>query len=302
MKLKTLTYLSILSSLVMMLGACSSKDDPQGENEAAKVQFNINFKYDRNMTASDQFSSEVSSVAVWAFDKNGKLAWSHSENLDTKATAKDFSLPVTLPVGEYDFVAWCGLPSDMPLLSSNNPNSLSQLSLTLPIVTNKCSVQLPAVFNATATNVVIKEDGDNNLTLNLTQATKRIKVSLQSTSEVLDPSDFDIRITGAPNLLEWNMTPKSTSTFEYIPYSVLNGDEVEEVFLLSTIQAYFSTLCFSEDSNATLVITRKSDNKETKIPLVSYFLQNKPVEADEYSSLEYLERQNIFFIPIFIDK
>ncbi|MBD5387642.1 FimB/Mfa2 family fimbrial subunit [bacterium] len=309
MKNINLICLSILSSLMLNLTSCSSQDEPllkimQEETVTVRADlnfhFDIDFKYDKNLNREEAFAKEVSSVAVWAFDKSGKLVWSHYVNLDN-ATSEDFTLPVKIAVGEYDFVAWCGLTPDLPLLSSALPTSLSQLSLTLPIVSNECNIQLPETYNAVASNVMIRENGANSLTLNLTKVTKHIKILLESTKSEIIPNDIDIRITDAPNTLEWDMTPKTTSAFKYTPYSIRNGNIETDLFTLSVLQADFSTLRLTDYSTAKLFITRKSDNKEIMIPLVDHFLKQVPMFSGRYTPQEYLDRRSNYSITISID-
>ena len=294
----------MLTAFVIMLSACSSKDDSQPE---VKGTIYLNFKYDNNMAGVDEFAKEVSSVAVWAFNKSGKLIWSHSENLGT-ATAEDFSLSADLPIGEYDFVTWCGLNSEIPLLPTSAPNSISNLSLTLPIVANQCNTNLPPIFNAYAQNIKITEEKSSTLTFNLTRVTKELRVMLQIFGEKIEAEDLDFSIINAPNALEWDMTLKSTAKFDYAPYNVTDGSismetsTSEEEEYNSCVIADFSTLCFDEDRAPSLIVKRNSDGKTIiNISLVAYILQAKSFEDGSLSDQEYLNRQSNYTLPFFID-
>lgn len=256
MKSRIPFYLILLTSLAFTLSACSSSED-NPKDDTVKANCTISFKYDKNMIGVDEFAKEVSSVAVWAFDKSGKLTWSHTENAQ-EAFSNDFSVEATLPVGEYDFVTWCGLTSDMPLLPTLTPSSISQLTLSLPIASNVCDAELPAIFNASAQNVKIDEDVDNKLALSLTKVTKDLSIMLQDMNRGLNAEDFDIRITDCTNSMEGNLTPKTTASFDYLPYSVEGGSVDDGADMtLSVLTASFSTLRFTTDSKATLVITKK---------------------------------------------
>ncbi|MDE6409597.1 MAG: FimB/Mfa2 family fimbrial subunit [Muribaculaceae bacterium] len=298
MKSKISFYLILLTSLAFTMSACSSDDDPK--DDTVKANCSISFCYDLNMLNSDEFAKEVSSVAVWAFDKNGKLAWSHTENAQN-AFSNDFSVEATLPVGEYDFVTWCGLTSDMPLIPTLTPSSISQLTLSLPIESNVCNAELPAIFNASAQNVKINEDVDNKLALSLTKVTKDVSVMIQDTNGEINPEDFDIRIADSTNSLEWNLTPKTTASFDYLPYSIEAGNIDDGADMtLSVLIARFSTFRYTADSKATLVITQNSD-EVVRIPVVELILENKPNEAKDWSDQEYLDRKSDYRFMFFLN-
>lgn len=299
MKSRIPFYLILLTSLAFTLSACSSSED-NPKDDTVKANCTISFKYDKNMIGVDEFAKEVSSVAVWAFDKSGKLTWSHAENAQ-KAFSNDFSVEATLPVGEYDFVTWCGLTSDMPLLPTLTPSSISQLTLSLPIASNVCDAELPAIFNASAQNVKINEDVDNKLALSLTKVTKDLSIMLQDMNRGVNAEDFDIRITDCTNSMEWNLTPKTTASFDYLPYSV-EGESADDGadMTVSVLIASFSTLSFTTDSKATLVITKNND-EVLRIPVVEYILTAKPYEADEWSDQEYLDNQSYYRLMFFLN-
>ncbi|MBD5190199.1 MAG: FimB/Mfa2 family fimbrial subunit [Bacteroidales bacterium] len=302
MRIKAFTY-SIFGAVAVMLSSCSSKDEPQ---PVATGTINLSFKYDNNMTGDDWFAKEISSVAVWAFDKNGKIVWSHSEKID-QSTAEDFSITANIPVGEYNFVTWCGLTSEMPMLPTLSPSSISQLNLSIPIADDECKAKLPAIFNGNARDITISEDESNDLTFNLTRVTKDLRIIIQGVGVHVNSDELDFAITNAPNTLEWDMTLKSTAKFEYLPYNVESSiDETAAPGLetpdYSIVIADFSTLCFDEDRAPTLIIKRRSDGRTIlNISLVSCFLQAKPFEADSWSNQEYLDRKNDYTLAFFFD-
>ncbi|MDE6409598.1 MAG: FimB/Mfa2 family fimbrial subunit [Muribaculaceae bacterium] len=303
MKMKFFKHLAYLACLFTILPGCSSKENDEPNDDSKKEECTIRFRYDLNMLQVDAFSSSVSSVALWAFDKNGKLVWSHSESLD-KATSENYEVKAKLPAGEYDFVTWCGLTSNLQLLPTLTPNSISQLSLNLPIAGNECKVKLPDIFNGSVTNFTVSEDNNrNSITLNLTQATKDVRVIIQSMKTHINANDFDITITDAPNSLEWNLTPISNSSFTYRPYNLEMGStEINDSFV-SVVIADFSTLRFVTNSQAILNISRKSDNQlMTRTLLVPHLLEGKSYEAGNMTDQEYLDRQNSYRLMLIYDK
>jgi len=63
-----------LGSAVVSCDSILDEDDVD-----CSVEYRVKFKYDYNMKYADAFSREVSSVALYAFDDNGKLVYQKTE-------------------------------------------------------------------------------------------------------------------------------------------------------------------------------------------------------------------------------
>lgn len=303
MKLKKLYLFSLIALLFGCLTSCSNNDEPKDENKTPNCS--IKFKLDQNMINADEFTSQVSTVAVWAFNKAGDMVWSKTETAE-KTFAKDYAMQAYLPEGEYDIVTWCGKTTDFFKLLPASLSSLSQLSLSLPLVDNNgtkvCNSELPVTFNGREKFTVTENPEQNSVTLSLLQATKNIRLNLQGKQTGINADDFDIYITDAANTLEWNLTPKSTESFEYLPYDVQTGN-IMDGGTMSVVVADFTTLCLNTDSKATLVIkSKKTDNVVKSIPLVNYLLLSKEYETPDCSDQEYLDRQSHYHITLFVDQ
>ena len=85
-----------LGSAVVSCDSILDEDDVD-----CSVEYRVKFKYDYNMKYADAFSREVSSVALYAFDDNGKLVYQkteageclHSKNFNVKWTASILAQP-----------------------------------------------------------------------------------------------------------------------------------------------------------------------------------------------------------------
>ena len=93
------------------------------------VEYRVKFKYDYNMKYADAFSREVSSVALYAFDDNGKLVYQKTEAGDALA-ADGYSMVVDMEPGDYHLITWAGLSDEasfsVPLITQG-VSSLEEL-------------------------------------------------------------------------------------------------------------------------------------------------------------------------------
>ncbi|MBR5478056.1 MAG: FimB/Mfa2 family fimbrial subunit, partial [Bacteroidaceae bacterium] len=97
----------LLSLFAVMFTSCDDSFVYDDEGDCS-VHYRIKFKYDRNMKFADAFSTEVTSVALYAFDKSGILVYQGAESGTALADA-GYALPVELQPGEYELLAWCGV-------------------------------------------------------------------------------------------------------------------------------------------------------------------------------------------------
>ena len=84
-----------LGSAVVSCDSILDEDDVD-----CSVEYRVKFKYDYNMKYADAFSREVSSVALYAFDDNGKLVYQKTEAGDVLA-ADGYSMAVDMEPGDY---------------------------------------------------------------------------------------------------------------------------------------------------------------------------------------------------------
>ncbi|MDE6297033.1 MAG: FimB/Mfa2 family fimbrial subunit [Muribaculaceae bacterium] len=314
MKIKKLYVISLIGILFGCLTSCSNNDEPKEENktpyydnEEPKEENKtpnclLGFKFEQNMINANEFTSQVSTVAVWAFNKAGDLVWSKTESAD-KTFSKDYAMPAYLPEGEYDIVTWCGKTTDFFKLLPASLSSLSQLSLSLPLVdkdgTKVCNTELPVTFNGHKEFTVTDNPEQNSITLDLFQATKSIRLNLQGNQNEINAEDFDFYITDTANILEWNLNSKSSQSFEYRPYEIKSESSIGGESI-TIIVADFTTLCFNAESKATLHISNKNTGELINMPLVPHLLQAKPYEAADWSDKEYLDRKSKYNVMFFV--
>ena len=113
-----------LGSAVVSCDSILDEDDVD-----CSVEYRVKFKYDYNMKYADAFSREVSSVALYAFDDNGKLVYQKTEAGDVLA-ADGYSMAVDMEPGDYHLITWAGLSDEasfsVPLITQG-VSSLEEL-------------------------------------------------------------------------------------------------------------------------------------------------------------------------------
>ena len=113
-----------LGSAVVSCDSILDEDDVD-----CSVEYRVKFKYDYNMKYADAFSREVSSVALYAFDDNGKLVYQKTEAGDVLAV-DGYSMAVDMEPGDYHLITWAGLSDEasfsVPLITQG-VSSLEEL-------------------------------------------------------------------------------------------------------------------------------------------------------------------------------
>lgn len=314
-----------LLSVSVLLGLFTAGCDSQIYDylEPCHSNYHLKFRYDYNMKYADAFPSEVNSVAVWAFDESGRLAWKHKESGEVLAAA-GYRVDVPLPPGTYDFVTWCGLSSDSPfVVDSEDPVAISELGMTLSLSeisragenTKVSDQSLSGLYHDIKKGVEISdnpdEESDNEIGFSLINDTNYFKILLQNLDGAeMKKGDFSFRITGGNNRLEHDNAPGQGEDFHYIPWSVTSAettlmeDESTEgtITSVSSVLAELHTTRLMADGSYRLVVHRNTDGKDIiNIPLVDYLLLVKG-NYRKMSDQEYLDRQDEHTMIFFIDK
>jgi len=307
--------------LTMQAGGCDSQ--VYDDLDPCRTNYHLTFRYDYNMKYADAFPSEVKSVAVWAFDSNGKLVWRHTESGEA---LKSGSYRVDLPLapGKYDFVTWCGLSDDSPFkIGSAEPASMADLYTTLTLTdATKADDAVPVsakpftgLYNAVKRGVEITHnpavETDNEIEFSLVKDTNYIKVLLQNLDgTAMKEEDFSFYITADNARIEYDNIVTKGDAFRYEPWkttlgeTALEGGKTESgtVTSVSGIMAEMHTSRLTEDSGSLLVVHRNSDGKDiVRIPLVDYLLLVKG-NYHVMGNQEYLDRQDEYSLTFFIDK
>lgn len=311
-----LAFTTSLAAALLAVVGCSLVHEDLPECPA---QLSVSFVYDYNLDFSDAFSKQVESVNVWAFDKNGALAWSGSASGD--ALKQDgFKIDTPLGEGTYDFVSWCGLLDNGDFdLQTYTPASKEELEVKLRTVAgtygaNVSKSHFHRLFNGSALGVDYRIDPMNpsitTAEVKLMKDTKDIRVMLMHLdgSPLANP-DFSATITYADSWYAWNNDLiAGCPTVTYEPWNVKYGQTTRpgkpkpgEADTAAALLFEFSTGRLMAGGDAILTIHRNWDDRDiVSIRLIDFLLMVRG-HYDISDDQEYLDRQDDYSLVFFLD-
>jgi hypothetical protein len=258
----------------MTIGFMASCDSVLDFNQGdCSYSYKVKFKYDYNMKYADAFHSLVSTVTLYAFDENGKLAFQNTNSGDALKD-QNYAMSLNVDPGKYHLVTWAGLDNQsfaVPVLSlgSSTIDNLTvktrRVKNTSRSVTsygevgdNLVSNELSPLWHGeiSSTDVVLSRSRDTILTVPLIKNTNTIRVVIvqaatqeqmaKSTSRAISKSSFDYKLSDNNGFMNYDNTLLADSMLTYVPYltadSVIAGasassDKVHEVLASITGRA-----------------------------------------------------------------
>ena len=311
----------MLATLLIALSFSSCKDSFIYEGEGdCNVYYNISFKYDYNMKFADAFAKEVNSVALFVFDTNNTLVKSVIVD-DESVKNANFSIPLELPAGRYELLAWAGL---------KNTNSFKLLADAKVGVTKRQELQVKMNRKAVNGEAVVDEDlsalfhgmmsldfpanpGTYNATMSLMKNTNSIRIMLQQMSDGIVAEQFRYEITADNGLLDWNNDVIADGMLTYEPWCVLTGtadvapdygtSSVTRADEVSVAVAEFTVNRMIDGQSPILTIYNvEDDTKVLSIPVADYALLVKGNYNAQMPNQEYLDRQDEYNMTFFLDE
>ncbi len=316
------TVMTIVGTL--LLAACDSAIyDYEGD---CSVTYRLRFRYDMNMAFADAFAHEVTSVSVYAFNPEGVLVWQKSEKGDI-LKAGSYAMPLELPAGSYDLIAWCGLSND----------GVRAESFTVPEMTVGASrkEQLTCALNRKHTAEgqaytdedlyrlyhgalsvdLLDEDspeavpGIYELTMPLVKNTNRVRIILQQLSgEDVNPDDFTFCIEEENGWMNYDNSLLPDEPVIYRQWQTQTGeagvgtDAVKSA--VTQVKVAIADLTVGRmmaDRRMMLTIAKsRSGEVLVRIPLTDYALLVKDNYETVMTNQEYLDRQDQFTLTFFL--
>lgn len=304
------------------------------EEGVCVVNYRLRFVYDMNLKWADAFPSEVHSVHLYAFDRNGVFVKEFTAN-GADVDSEDYRMQLELEPGHYSLVAWCGMEDE----------GISEKSFTVPVpvagqtrieeVTSSLNVKsdsesahysdtmlrflyhgimdvdLPQVFH-----------GDYEYTMHLTKNTNHIRIVLQQLSaEDLIPEEFEFRIEEANGVMGHDNSMQSTDVINYRPWNVWSAeagmvtDDTRsrvELEYADALIADLSTSRLMADHKEDMMLTITTKDKVTgnvkvvaQVPLLQYALMSKEYYEMAYghkmTEQEFLDREDEYLFTFFLD-
>lgn len=330
-----ITYIVVAIMSLFAMSALTSCDDSFFENEGdCEVSHKIRFVYDMNLKWADAFPSEVNSVNLYVFDSNGRFVKEYTGRGEA-VNQPDYTITLDLPVGDYKFLAWCGLDNNTDKESFTVPEpvvgvtTLEEMSCALN--TQKISVysrsdsQEPIYSNERIyfmyhgyleASLEDNHDGAEYIyTINLTKDTNHFRIILQElTGADLDPDDYALTIEDTNSVMNWDNSLGRDDLITYEPWSqevteagvgkLISGNELTYVKGLVADMSS-SRLMASHKSSTMLTITnRKSGELIARVPVLEYALLSKKYYESAYghqmTDQEFLDREDEYVMTFFL--
>ena len=297
-----------LGSAVVSCDSILDEDDVD-----CSVEYRVKFKYDYNMKYADAFSREVSSVALYAFDDNGKLVYQKTEAGDVLA-ADGYSMAVDMEPGDYHLITWAGLSNEasfsVPLITQG-VSSLEELQCKMDRIYSRAadgsavvSSKLSSLWHGEVTKQSFTRAATRQVvTVPLVKNTNTIRVILQQMDGVtVDVDKFEFTITDDNGLMNYDNKLISDETLTYYPYYRAQGAAAAEDDNISVAIAQITVGRLVEENNPKLTITNTETGETVlSIPLVKYLLLTE-AEGHDMTNQEYLDRQDEYNMTFFLDE
>lgn len=310
--------------LAMTLGSavvsCDSILDE--EDVDCSVEYRVKFKYDYNMKYADAFANEVSSVTLYAFDDNGKLAFQKTEEGDL-LKSKDYYMTLDVDPGDYRLITWAGRLDEeasfsVPLLTEG-VSTYEELKCRMDRAYSRAadgSAYIDTELTALWHGEVPKQNFASRAALiqtaevSLVKNTNKIRVILQQMEGTdINVENFEFTITDDNGYMNYDNMLLDDELLTYYPYyhadgSTAYGDdiEVEEGDGISVAIAQLTVGRLVADQNPVLRITNRETGEEVlKVRLIP-LLSLTEAEGHDMSLQEYLDRQDEYSLVFFLDE
>ena len=307
-------------TMLLLLGASLGSCNVLTEEEQDCAVY-VRFKYDMNMKFADAFQNAVNSVPLYAFDKNGVLAFQKTEEGDL---LKQDGYRMRLDgishsdKAEYDFITWAGEPDNesfiIPLLTvgkSTKDDLYCQLKRAEGGIVND---DLEALFHGQANDLNFGRAATSmmdDVVVPLVKNTNNIRIVLQHLSgKPVDVENFNFTITDENGLMKYDNSLMEDEVLTYQAWRTDDGkaglgDQVENVEGVTEINVAIAELTVARlmtTERPILTITNAEGKKVLSIPLVDYALLVKGYYNRDMSDQEYLDRQDEYALTFFLDE
>ena len=301
-RLARIPGMKIWSMLILfgsMLGSCEVLSE---EEEDCAVY--VRFRYDMNMEFTDAFQHAVNSVTLYAFDKNGVLAFQKTEEGEL---LKEDGYRMRLEQishterADYDFITWAGEPDNesfsIPVLSvgkHTKEDLICQLNRAGDGVVND---NLDNLFHGQVNGLSFGGRAAQpgvDVVVPLVKNTNNIRIVLQEVSgEPLSASDFNFAITDKNGKMNYDNTLMEDEQLTYKEWYKGNGQ--------AGMDEELTTARLMADMDPILTITKAETGEQVlSIPLVDCALLYKREKYRDMPNQEYLDREDEYNFTFFL--
>ena len=319
-RLARIPGLKIWIMLLLMAGTLSSCNVLDEEYEDCAVY--VRFKYDMNMEFTDAFAHAVNSVTLYAFDKDGVLAYQKTEEGEL---LKQDSYRMRLDgishsdKAEYDFITWAGDADRdesfvIPMLTvgqSTKEDLIYQLKRAGGGIVNG---DLKELFHGQVENLNFGRAAASKMeevVLPLTKNTNSIRIILQQVSgKPISVNDFRFTITDKNGKMNFDNSIMEDEMLTYEAWHTGDGNvelengqvQQEGVTSINVAIAELSTVRLMADLEPVLTITNLEGEQVLSIPLVDCALLYKREKYSDMPNQEFLDREDEYNFTFFLDE
>lgn len=321
----------MLLLLASALTSCKGMWDDEGQD--CTTYKRIRFTYDWNMLYADAFAHEVKTLTLYAFNTDGSLAWSRTE--DAASVAATGYLDVSdAPSGVYTFQVWAEGEQrnantyvfGQPLGGTNARQGLTAALAESAAPARDADGQTAVAHDLTplyygqsglygteqsADFTDMPLGGVRETTINLMKDTENFRIVLQDQNgETLDPAEFHFYITDDNGFMNAdNYVVATGDTLRYEAWSLTNAEagvtsgEGSTTTGVSALVSEFTTNRLVAGHNMRLHVKRTNEEKEIiNIPLIDLCYLVKGNYNRDMTNQEYLDRQDTWNFVFFLSQ
>ncbi|MBO6169257.1 MAG: FimB/Mfa2 family fimbrial subunit [Bacteroidales bacterium] len=273
----------------------------------------VRFSYTYNVKEADAFPSEVKEVELYIFDSDGRFVEKYHESPD-KGFPDGYTMTLpSLAGGEYTFVA---LGRNRKVLSQDGEfefaplmpgkSGIEDLTMQLKTTNDISEKDFASIYDGVAKKTM--KSGSQYIDISLNKLTNRLRLLIlpYDGSDILSEDDFDFSITSSAVNFDYKGDMIRPVPTLFLPYysSSHSSDIMPEGQTSSFVLADFQLSRLIVEDKPTLVVSSKDGGKEIARVNLAWLLSLQGIAEHraEWSSQEYLDRQDAYNITFFIDK
>lgn len=314
----------LLAAIAFAAVSCDSTIyDDEGD---CSVHYRVGFRYTKNMLGADAFASQVVSVHLYVFDKQGRLV---AERIVDRQPSEenDFFIEVDVRPGRYDLLAWCEGESSIEGASSfvigggQTPSAIGDLGAVLPLQGDMprqySDRDITPLYHGMAADVDFSDTyGTVDIApVYLTRDTKHLSVLLQNMDgSPVGLDEFSFAVEAANNEMDYRNRVISETVFDYRPWSTeltsasFDENDRQTQRACTRVQTEANGLLAELTTGRLMagrtprLVVRNSDGEDViRINLIRYLLMVKGKYHNADSDQEYLDRCDDYTMMFFIE-
>lgn len=299
---RLLKYIQFSCLSFMLIGTSCIRDglDECPPVDPGKYSSYIRLIYDYNMSFEDLFHRQVSNYDLYLFDDDGVFLHRMVETCPAGTTfPKGYTVGV---LKEFEaatqFVVFAGVDASQENLPAMTPGTSTLNDLYLKLNERKDNIvenRIPPLWHGQNTNKNTTSPNDTTV-ISLVKNTNTVRIVLQSLddSKQVDIADFSFNIKSVNGSYDAYNNTIDSNSWNYHPYVLENrGDEgaVAEMSVLRLL---------SERENRLTIENKASGTSVIDVNLNKYLSALKLSEYEEMSFSEYLDREDVYSIIVFL--